>query len=227
MLPLELFRSRQFTGINLVTLLVYAALGGFFFLFVLMLQNSMGYSALTSGAALLPINLLMLLISPRAGRWSARVGARLPMTTGAAVAAAGLLVLSGVGPGASYLGGLVPGLALFATGLATLVAPLTAAVLEAAPDERTGVASAVNNAAARLAGLLGTAVLPLAAGLGKVRELRGAALTDGVQVALRISAGLCVAGAAMAFLTVRVSASATAHPSSTSGRRRRRGSPAA
>ena len=203
MLPLELFRSRQFTGTNLVTLLVYAALGGFFFLFVLMLQNSMGYSALASGAALLPVNLLMLLISPRAGRWSARVGARVPMTAGAAVAAAGLLVLSGVGPGASYLGGLVPGLTLFAAGLATLVAPLTAAVLEAAPDERTGVASAVNNATARLAGLLGTAVLPLAAGLGGVRELRGAALIDGVQVALRISAGLCVAGAAMAFLTVR------------------------
>ena len=227
MLPLELFRSRQFTGINLVTLLVYAALGGFFFLFVLMLQESMGYSALASGAALLPVNLLMLLISPRAGRWSARVGARLPMTAGAAGAAAGLLVLSGVGPGAGYLSGVVPGLALFAAGLATLVAPLTAAVLEAAPDERTGVASAVNNMTARLAGLLGTAVLPLAAGLGEVRELRGTELTDGVQVALRISAGLCVAGAAMAFLTVRGSAPAVAHPSPAPGERGQRGGPAA
>ena len=98
-LPLGLFRSRQFTGTNLVTLLVYAALGGFFFLFVLTLQDSLGYSALASGAALLPLNLLMLLVSPRAGRWSARVGARLPMTVGATVAAAGLLLLSGVGPG--------------------------------------------------------------------------------------------------------------------------------
>ena len=74
MLPLGLFRSRQFTGTNLVTLLVYAALGGFFFLFVLTLQNSLGYSALASGAALMPVNLLMLLVSPRVGRLSARVG---------------------------------------------------------------------------------------------------------------------------------------------------------
>jgi hypothetical protein len=149
------------------------------------------------------------------------------MTAGAAGAAAGLLVLSGVGPGAGYLSGVVPGLALFAAGLATLVAPLTAAVLEAAPDERTGVASAVNNMTARLAGLLGTAVLPLAAGLGEVRELRGTELTDGVQVALRISAGLCVAGAAMAFLTVRGSAPAVAHPGPAPGERGQRGGPAA
>jgi MFS family permease len=229
MLPLGLFRSRQFTGINLVTLLVYAALGGFFFLFVLTLQNSLGYSALASGAALMPVNLLMLLVSPRVGRWSARVGARLPMTAGAAMAAAGLLLLSGVGPGTRYLTGLVPGLALFGVGLATLVAPLTAAVLGAVPDERTGVASAVNNATARLAGLLGMSVLPLAAGLGGLRELRGAVLADGTGAALRISAGLCLAGAAVAFLTVRTSASvvAVAHPSSTLGCSQRGRCPAA
>jgi EmrB/QacA subfamily drug resistance transporter len=219
MLPLGLFRSRQFTGTNLVTLLVYAALGGFFFLFVLTLQNSLGYSALASGAALMPVNLLMLVVSPRVGRWSARVGARLPMTTGPAVAAGGLLLLSGIGPGTRYLTGLVPGLALFGVGLATLVAPLTAAVLGSVPDERTGVASAVNNATARLAGLLGMSVLPLAAGLGGLRELRGAVLADGMGVAFRIGAGLCLAGAAVAFFTVRASASvvAVAHPSSTLG----------
>jgi hypothetical protein len=229
LLPLELFRSRQFSGTNLVTLLVYAALGGFFFLFVLMLQDALGYSALASGAALLPVNLLMLLVSPRAGRWSARVGARLPMTVGATVAAGGLLLLYGAGPGARYLTGLVPGLALFGIGLATLVAPLTAAVLGAAPEEQTGVASAVNNATARLAGLLGTAVLPLAAGLGGVRELRGAVLADGVGTALRISAGLCLAGAAVAFLTVRASApvAAVAHPSPTLGCSQRGRCPAA
>jgi EmrB/QacA subfamily drug resistance transporter len=229
LLPLELFRSRQFTGANLVTLLVYSALGGFFFLFVLTLQNALGYSALASGAALFPVSLLMLLVSPRAGRWSARVGARLPMTVGAAVAASGLFLLSGVRPGATYLTGLVPGLALFGAGLATLVAPLTAAVLGAVPDERTGVASAVNNATARLAGLLGTAVLPLAAGLGGLRELRGATLADGTGAVLRISAGLCLAGAAVAFFTVRASASvvAVAHPSSTLGCTQRGRSPAA
>jgi hypothetical protein len=110
-------------------------------------------------------------------------------------------------------------LALFGVGLATLVAPLTAAVMGAVPDERTGVGSAVNNATARLAGLLGTAVLPLAAGLGGLREVRGAALADGVAVALRTSAGLCLAGAAVAFLTVRASAPVVVmpHPSPTMG----------
>jgi EmrB/QacA subfamily drug resistance transporter len=217
LLPLDLFRSRQFAGANLVTLLVYAALGSFFFLFVLMLQDALGYSALASGAALLPVNLLMLLISPIAGRWSARIGARLPMTAGAVLAAGGLLLLSSVGPGTAYLPGLVPGLALFGVGLATLVAPLTAAVLGAVPEERAGVASAVNNATARLAGLLGTAVLPLAAGLGGLTELRGTALAVGVGAALRISAGLCLAGAIVAFLTIRATAAVASvfHPSST------------
>jgi EmrB/QacA subfamily drug resistance transporter len=219
LLPLDLFRSRQFTGANLVTLLVYAALGGFFFLFVLLLQNALGYSALASGAALLPINVLMLLISPIAGRWSARIGARLPMSIGAALAAAGLLLLSGAGPDASYLSGLVPGLALFGLGLATLVAPLTAAVLGAVPEERAGVGSAVNNAMARLAGLLGTTMIPLAAGLGRLAQLRGAALADGVGAALRIGAGLCLAGSFVAFLTVRITAAvaSASHPSATEG----------
>ncbi len=102
-------------------------------------------------------------------------------------------------------------------------------MLGAVPDERTGVASAVNNATARLAGLLGTAVLPLAAGLGGLKELRGAALADGAGAALRISAGLCLAGAAVAFFTVRASASvvAVAHPSSTLGCSQRGRGPAA
>ncbi|MEP6689289.1 MAG: MFS transporter [Gemmatimonadales bacterium] len=203
LLPLDLFRSRQFAGANLVTLLVYAALGGFFFLFVLLLQEALGYSALASGAALLPVNLLMLLVSPLAGRWSARVGARLPMTVGAVLAAGGLLLLSTAGPVAAYLSGLVPGLALFGVGLATLVAPLTAAVMGAVPERRVGVGSAVNNATARLASLLGTAVLPLAAGLSGLTTLRGPALAAGIPVALRFSAGLCLAGAAVAFLTIR------------------------
>jgi MFS family permease len=225
LLQLDLFRSRQFAGANLVTLLVYAALGGFFFLFVLMLQDSLGYSALASGAALLPVNLLMLIISPVAGRWSARVGARLPMTVGAVLAAGGLLLLSSVGSGSAYVQGLVPGLALFGVGLATLVAPLTAAVMGAVPEEQVGVASAVNNATARLAGLLGTAVLPLAAGLGGLSELRGSALADGVGAALRISAGLCLAGAVVAFLTIRATATveAISHPSATVGCIRRAG----
>jgi EmrB/QacA subfamily drug resistance transporter len=208
LLPLGLFRSRQFAGANLVTRLVYAALGGFFFLFVLLLQNGVGYSALHSGAALLPINLLMLLISPVVGKWSARHGARLPMTVGPALAAGGLLLLAGGDIGASYLRGVLPGVVLFGTGLATLVAPLTAAVLGAVPEAKAGLGSAINTAVARLAGLLGTTVLPLVAGLGRLSELRGDALTAGVGIALRWSAGLCLLGAVTAVLTVRSGARA-------------------
>jgi EmrB/QacA subfamily drug resistance transporter len=206
LLPLALFRSRQFAGANLVTLLVYAALGGFFFLFVLLLQNALGYSAFHSGAALLPINLLMLLISPVVGRWSARRGARLPMTVGPALAAGGLLLLSGVSSEARYLTGVLPGVMVFGIGLATLVAPLTAAVLSAVPEAKAGLGSAINNAVARLAGLLGTTVLPLVAGLSRLSELRGGALATGVGVALRWSAGLCLLGAVTTVLTVRTAA---------------------
>ncbi len=114
-----------------------------------------------------------------------------------------------MGPGSRYLPGLLPGLALFGTGLATLVAPLTAAVLASVPEERVGVGSAVNNATARLAGLLGTAIIPIAAGLGGLKELRGAGLAEGVGAALRLSAGLCLAGAAVAYATVRDRAAGT------------------
>jgi EmrB/QacA subfamily drug resistance transporter len=206
LLPLSLFRSRQFTGANLTTLLIYAALGGLFFLLMLQLQNVLGYSALAAGAALLPVNALMLLLSPMAGRLAQRIGPRWPMTAGALVAAGGMLLLARVQPGATYLGSIFPGLGVFGLGLATLVAPLTAAVLEAAPDEQTGVASGVNNAAARLAGLLATAALPLVAGLGGLEHLRGSALAAGYTRAMWISAGLCALGALVAFLTIRTAA---------------------
>lgn len=109
LLPLSIFRSGQFAGTNLATLLVYAALGGLFFFLVLELQNVLGYSALQTGAALLPINVLMLLLSPRAGRLSRRSGPQLPMTAGAALAAVGMILLARVQPGASYAGTVLPG----------------------------------------------------------------------------------------------------------------------
>jgi EmrB/QacA subfamily drug resistance transporter len=226
LLPLDLFRSRQFTGANLVTLLVYAALGGFFFVLVLELEYGLGYRATEAGAALLPVNVLMLGLSGRVGRVSARIGARLPMTVGALLAAAGFLLLSRISPGAGYVTGVLPGLAVFGVGLAMLVAPLTAAVLGAVPEGQAGVASAVNNAAARLAGLAGTAALPLAAGL---TTLSGPGLTAGYARAMRIAAGLCVAGAAVAWLTIRSTAplAPAVHPSPTMGCAQRRGARAA
>jgi EmrB/QacA subfamily drug resistance transporter len=203
MLPLTLFRSRQFTGANLVTLLVYSALGGLFFLLMLQLQNVLGYRALRAGASLLPVNALMLLISPTAGRVGQRVGPRWPIGAGAAIAGVGMLLLSRVETGASYVGMVLPGLIVFGLGLSVLVAPLTAAVLAAAEEGKGGIASGVNNAVARLAGLLATAALPLAAGMGGLRNLAGAAYGAGFSRAMVIAAGLCLAGAVVGFVTIR------------------------
>jgi EmrB/QacA subfamily drug resistance transporter len=162
LLPLAMFRVRTFSGANLTTLFVYAALSGLFFLLMLQLQNALGFTPLWSGASLLPINALLLVLSPVAGGVAMRHGARLPMTLGAAVAGLGMLLFTRVQPGASYWLDLFPALVVFGLGLGTLVAPLTAAVLEAAPEDRKGTASALNNAVARFAGLLAVALLPLA-----------------------------------------------------------------
>jgi EmrB/QacA subfamily drug resistance transporter len=211
MLPLTLFRSRQFTGANLVTLLVYAALGGLFFLLMLQLQNVLGYHALRAGASLLPINALMLAISPTAGRLGQRLGPRWPIGVGALVAGVGMLLLSRVQAGASYVGTVLPALIVFGLGLSVLVAPLTAAVLGAAEEGKGGIASGVNNAVARLAGLLATAALPLAAGMGGLRDPAGAAYGAGYARAMEIAGGLCFAGALVAFVTIRRGATLPAH----------------
>jgi EmrB/QacA subfamily drug resistance transporter len=219
LLPIAMFRSRQFTGANLTTVLVYMALGGLFFFLVLQLQHVLGYSALAAGASLLPVNGLMLLFSSRAGALSQRIGPRVPMTAGALIAAGGMLLFSRVQPGVTYLGTVLPALLVFGLGLAALVAPLTAAVLGAVEADQAGVASAVNNAAARLAALLATAVLPLAAGLGGLTDLDSPAFIAGYTRAMWISAGLCAAGAAVAFLTIRSAAPVTPvpHPSPSHG----------
>jgi EmrB/QacA subfamily drug resistance transporter len=200
LLPLTMFRSRAFTGANLTTLLVYAALSGLFFLLMLQLQNGLGISPLRAGAALLPINFLLLVLSPFAGGWATRIGARWPMTIGAAIAGVGMLLFTRVRPGADYIGAILPALIVFGLGLSLLVAPLTAAVLEAAPQELKGVASAFNNAVARVAGLLAVALLPLAAGMTGTEAIGGTILERGFVRAMFISAGLCFGGAVIASL---------------------------
>jgi predicted MFS family arabinose efflux permease len=165
MLPLQLFGSSRFTGTNIVTLVVYAAVSATFFLLVLQLQLVSGFTPLTSGAALLPITALSLAGSARVGAAAARLGPRPFMTVGPMVAAAGLLLTLRIGPDAGWWSSVLPAVLVFGTGLTLTVAPLTAAVLMSAPANRAGVASGVNNAVARTAGLLAVAVLPLAAGL--------------------------------------------------------------
>jgi predicted MFS family arabinose efflux permease len=218
-LPLSIFRSRQFSGVNATTFLVYAALSGLFFLLMPQLQMNLGYSAFRAGAALAPANVLMLVLSPIAGRASARVGPRALMTGGAALAAVAMVLFARVQPGASYLSTILPATIVFGTGLAVLVAPLTSAVLSAVKESDTGVASGINNAVARLAGLIATAALPLAAGIGGAAKLQGAAFAAGYARAMLISAGLCAAGAVVALVAVRGEEAERplVHPSPTHG----------
>jgi EmrB/QacA subfamily drug resistance transporter len=204
LVPLDIFRSRQFSGANGTTFVVYAALGVALFLVVVELQTVLGYSALAAGAATLPITVLMLFLSPRAGRLAQRIGPRLPMTIGPLVVAVGLVLLSGISPSTTYFSGILPGLVVFGLGLSVTVAPLTAAVMGSVEENHVGVGSGVNNAVARVAGLLAVAVLPALAGLETASA--GVEFTDGVARALLISAGLCVVGAAVAFLTIRKAA---------------------
>jgi EmrB/QacA subfamily drug resistance transporter len=202
MLPLGIFSSRPFTGANLVTFLVYAASGGVFFLVVLNLQVVAGFSPLAGGIALLPVTLLMLVLSARAGMLGQRIGPRIPMTAGPLVCAVALVLLAMVDEGASYWIDVLPGVIIFGLGLSLLVAPLTATALGALEDRYAGIASGVNNAVARAAGLLAVAVLPLAAGLGGGSLTEAASLHPVYRNAMLICAGLMVGGAVLAWLLV-------------------------
>ena len=166
MLALEVFRSRTFTATNVVTFAVYAALAGVFFFFVINLQVVAGFPPLAAGMALLPVTVIMLVLSARAGALAGRIGPRTPMTLGPAVCAVGLLLLSRIGAQAAYTTDVLPGVIVLGLGLSLTVAPLTATALASAQDRHAGVASGVNNAVARTAGLLAIAILPLASGLG-------------------------------------------------------------
>ncbi len=201
MVPLSVFRSLQFAGANAVTFAVYAALGAVSFLLVVYLQVDLGYSALEAGASLLPLTLLMLAFSARAGALAQRIGPRIPMTVGPLIVGAGMALLARVEPGVTYWDGVLPGAVVLGVGLIFTVAPLTATVLAAIDDRHAGIGSAVNNAVARIGGLLAVAVLPALAGIagaGGVLDLRA-----GFDTAMFICAGLAVVGAALAFLTIR------------------------
>lgn len=198
MLPTGIFRSRLFSVLNAFTVVVYAALGGFSFFLAVYLQNVVGWSALSTGLATLPLTVLLLVGSARAGALAARIGPRWPLTVGPVVAGAGLLLLRPVGPGASYWSDVLPGVTLFGLGLTLVVAPLTASVLAAVDDRFAGVASGFNNAASRVGGLLAVAALPLLVGLSGTGYAQPAELTHAYRGALLWCAGLLFAGALLA-----------------------------
>lgn len=203
MLPPRIFRNRLFSVLNIFTVVVYAALGGFTFFLAVYLQNVVGYSALLTGLATVPMTVLLLIGSPRAGALATRIGPRLPLTVGPVIAAVGLLLLRRVGPGASYWLDVLPGVAIFGAGLTLVVAPLTASVLAAVADRFAGVASGFNNAASRAGGLLAIAALPLLVGLSGTGYERAAELTSAFRGAMAWCAGLLLAGALMAGLLIR------------------------
>jgi EmrB/QacA subfamily drug resistance transporter len=174
MLDLGLFRIRNFAVTNLTTLSTYAGLIGGLFFVGLFLQQVAGYSPLEAGLATTPVSLILFFLSPRWGKLASGTGPRLPMTAGPIVGGLGLLLLMRVGSGADYVTDVLPGILVFGLGLSATVAPLTATVLDSVEERHVGIASGVNNAVARVAGLLAIAVL------GAVISARFAALAPNV-----------------------------------------------
>ncbi len=212
LLPPSVFRSRLFVAANVITFVVYAALGAVFFGLVVALQVGAGFSPLAAGLSLLPVTVLMLLFSSRAGALMTRVGARIPMTVGPLVAAAGVALLSRLDADSVYLLDVLLPTTIFGAGLTLFVTPLTATVLGALPDEQAGIASGVNNAVARTAGLLAVAAIPLVGGLGGDGLTDPARVQDGFAVVAWTCAGLLAAGGVLSFLTVRGAAPRSRSP---------------
>ncbi|WP_306361184.1 MFS transporter [Nocardia sp. CC227C] len=212
MLPVDLFKSRQFTSINLVTFVMYGAMGVVFFLLVLTLQVVAGFDPIAAGTAMLPVTVLMLLLSARAGALAQRIGPRIPITVGVLLAAAGMLLMTRIGPDTSYLWDVVPAALVFGLGLSLAVAPLTATVLAAASERHAGIASGVNNAVARAAGLLAVAAIPPLAGLTGDAYNDPSTFASGFRVALLICVALMLGAAVVTFTTVRDDTLSTAAP---------------
>jgi len=202
MLPLSIFRSRQFSAANAVTFAVYAALGGVFFLLVIVLQVVLGYSAVQAGAAALPVTALLLLLSARAGALAQRIGPKLPLTVGSLLIAAGMLMMGGIEAGDSYVSAVLPAVVVYGLGLALVVAPITATVLAAADERQAGVASGVNNAVARTGQLGAVAALPLIVGLSGSDFQDPVALQAGFDTAMLVTASLAVVGAVLSLLFI-------------------------
>ncbi|MFJ4686941.1 MFS transporter [Streptomyces sp. NPDC088789] len=212
MMPLDIFASRRFTAVNLVTICSDGALAGFFFLAVLQLQVVAGYSALAAGTALLPTTVMMLLFSARSGELAERIGPRVPLTVGPLLCAVGMLLMLRVGPDASYPVDVLPALLVLGLGMVTLAAPLTATVLASVDTARAGLASGVNNTAARAAGLIAVGALPLVSGMSETAYRSPGAFDTAFRRAMLVCAAVLVVGATVAFTAVRHLASDVARP---------------
>jgi EmrB/QacA subfamily drug resistance transporter len=203
MVPFSVLKVRQFNVTNLETFVVYAALGGALLLVPVELQVTDRYSPFASGAALLPLTAVMLALSSRSGRLSARFGPRLQMSVGPLGVGAGLLLLQRATSDRSYLSGVLPAVAVLALGLAATVAPLTATAMGSLSDEHAGLASAINNDVARLGSLIAVASLPSLSGLSGSAYLHPASVAHGFRLAMLITACMCGAGGLIAAAGIR------------------------
>ncbi len=201
MLPLELFKRRNFAAGNIETLSMYAGLSLLFFFLVLFLQNACGYSATAAGSASLPVTFVMFLTSMRFGALADRYGPRFFMGVGPIVAGLGMLLLTQLEPDHEYLTDLLPGLLIFAVGLSMTVAPLTATVLADADEHNAGIASGVNNAIARVAGLLGISIVG-AIVAGRYGDAADASV-GAFHLAMGISAGLVLLGGVLGLVGIQ------------------------
>jgi EmrB/QacA subfamily drug resistance transporter len=201
LVPPALFRSREFTVTNLATVLMYAALGVSFFLVAYELQVAVGWSALRAGTSLLPATVLMFAFSAASGSLAQRIGPRLQLTVGPLVVGAGLLLLTRIGPDASWVTAVLPGAMVFGVGLVMFVAPLTATVMGSVDPDHASVASGVNNAIARTASLAALAVVPVISGLSVATG--AAQVTHAFRVSLVIAALVAAAAAPLSFIGLR------------------------
>ncbi|GID29373.1 MFS transporter [Paractinoplanes brasiliensis] len=211
MLRLSLFRSRPFDAINAATALFYGAIAAASYLVVLLCQLRLGYGAAGSGAALIPESVVFLVVSPLAGALVARIGTRWPMAAGILLVALAFAWLSAARPGQSYGEAILPGALLWGLGLGLAVAPLTAGVLAAVGDSDLGEASAINDAASRVGGVVLIALVPLLLGVGGAEDFT-APLAARYQPAMLVLAGVTVAAAVLTAVFVPSRRVTVAHP---------------
>ena len=205
MLDLSLFRSSTFAGANVVALLITLAMFGVFFFMSIYMQNILGYSATKTGAAFLPMTLLIILVAPIAGKCSDRIGSRALMTAGMLCLAASLAIFSRLGLDSTFWD-IFPGLIVGGLGMGLVMTPMTAAALGSVPVEKSGVGSGVLNTFRQVGGALGIAVMGAIVAsyvdLGSGRP-NPADFIDGFQVALRVSVVFALIGAVVAVTTIR------------------------
>ena len=203
MMPLGIFRNVSFSGVNGMTVLLYAALSAALFMLPFVLIKSLGYSAMAAGAAFLPFSILMGLGSRWSGGLVKRIGARLPLVLGPAVTGGGFVLLAVSGHITNYWTGFFPGLVIVGIGMTLSVAPLTTTVFDSVPAAESGVASGINNASARVGSLLAVAALGLSFGGSVAPSLNATMLLDAYRLIMLAAAALAALSALVAAGTIK------------------------